>query len=365
GDCPMDPQPSSRASSRRAASLSGKSGDETSDRLSSGRPRRQRRLAGPLDGQAFDAATPAKRPRLRRASRRRMEEDRPEKSIYDKLLNRARHQLSRIRQEQALVDAYAADGWRGAAREKVRPLQEIQRAKDQIRRCREIVRECVRTCEEAEGDTPIPASCFDEEGELDSDAIFCAKCGNREADDDNDIVLCDGPCNRAYHCKCIVPPLDVSTLTEDEGWLCPACDHKVDILSLINDEFDTEYGLEDGWQQILEPGSLPASDGAEEGEAVAVGEGGAGLLVGGADLPSEDEEDSDFEGLANSSAGVGPEDPEAQTLVVEGRRRRAQVDYRALHAAMFGTAEAEDGSGGEDEVWSPRTQPGLALESPG
>lgn len=44
---------------------------------------------------------------------------------------------------------------------------------------------------------------------------------------DNDIVLCDGPCNRAYHCKCIVPPLDVSTLTEDEGWLCPACDHKV------------------------------------------------------------------------------------------------------------------------------------------
>ncbi|KFM25638.1 Helicase SKI2W [Auxenochlorella protothecoides] len=130
-------------------------------------------------------------------------------------------------QEQALVDAYAADGWRGGAREKGRPLQEIQRAKDQIRRCREIVRECVRTCEEAEGDTPIPASCFDEEGELDSDAIFCAKCGNREADDDNDIVLCDGPCNRAYHCKCIVPPLDVSTLTEDEGWLCPACDHKL------------------------------------------------------------------------------------------------------------------------------------------
>lgn len=52
--------------------------------------------------------------------------------------------------------------------------------------------------------------------------------------------------------------------------------------------------------------------------------------------------------LANSSAGVGPEDPEAQTLVVEGRRRRAQVDYRALHAAMFGTVgqgEAHAGHG--------------------
>lgn len=41
--------------------------------------------------------------------------------------------------------------------------------------------------------------------------------------------------------------------------------------------------------------------------------------------------------LATSSAGVGPEDPAAQMLVVSGRRRRAQVDYRALHAAMFGT----------------------------
>lgn len=35
----------------------------------------------------------------------------------------------------------------------------------------------------AEGDTPIPAACFDEDGELDSDAIFCAKCGQQEADD--------------------------------------------------------------------------------------------------------------------------------------------------------------------------------------
>lgn len=30
------------------------------------------------------------------------------------------------------MEAYAADGWRGAAREKVKPVAEIKRAKDQV-----------------------------------------------------------------------------------------------------------------------------------------------------------------------------------------------------------------------------------------
>jgi hypothetical protein len=48
------------------------------------------------------------------------------------MLNRLRSQLSRLRHEQALVEAYAADGWRGASREKVKPVAEIKRAKDQV-----------------------------------------------------------------------------------------------------------------------------------------------------------------------------------------------------------------------------------------
>ena len=43
---------------------------------------------------------------------------------------------------------------------------------------------------------------------------------------DNDIILCDGPCNRAYHTQCLVPPVNAEELPEDEGWLCPACDRK-------------------------------------------------------------------------------------------------------------------------------------------
>lgn len=131
------------------------------------------------------------------------------------------------RQEQALIEAYEAEGWRGAAREKVRPVQEILRAKAQVRSSVAILRDCLRVCDEAEGDRAIPAELFDADGELDQRHIFCAKCGRNDATDDNDIVLCDGPCNRAYHCTCLVPPLDINLLNEDEGWLCPACDHKV------------------------------------------------------------------------------------------------------------------------------------------
>ena len=44
---------------------------------------------------------------------------------------------------------------------------------------------------------------------------------------ENDIILCDGMCNRAYHVRCLVPPVNPEELPEDEGWLCPACDRKV------------------------------------------------------------------------------------------------------------------------------------------
>lgn len=43
----------------------------------------------------------------------------------------------------------------------------------------------------------------------------------------NDIVLCDGGCSRAYHERCVVPRLVAAELSEDDGWLCPACDAKV------------------------------------------------------------------------------------------------------------------------------------------
>lgn len=91
-------------------------------------------------------------------------------------------------------------------------------------------------------------------------------------------MLCDGNCSRAYHLKCLVPPLEPSDSEApvppappphrhlgcpalapalrlrspgvprphavpegDEGWLCPSCDAKVDALCMINDVFGAPH----------------------------------------------------------------------------------------------------------------------------
>lgn len=113
------------------------------------------------------------------------------------------------------------------SREKVRLTDQIQRAEAQVQRCKEVLRDCVKACEEAQGDVAISDDAFDEEGEVDAAFILCSRCQDKESYDDNDIVLCDGPCNRAYHEQCVQPRLIAADLPEDEGWLCPGCDAKV------------------------------------------------------------------------------------------------------------------------------------------
>lgn len=62
------------------------------------------------------------------------------------------------------------------------------------------------------------------------------------------------------------------------------------MLSLINDEFGTDYDAADAWEEILTPEDLLARGVVDDEEAPAV----SSSLVGGPDLPSEDEEDSDY-----------------------------------------------------------------------
>lgn len=54
----------------------------------------------------------------------------------------------------------------------------------QMDKSRQAILECIRLCEEAEGDRAIPAECFDEDGELDEQHIFCARCSDSDTNDE-------------------------------------------------------------------------------------------------------------------------------------------------------------------------------------
>ncbi|GIL65996.1 hypothetical protein Vafri_19637 [Volvox africanus] len=204
----------------------------------------------------------------------------------------------------------------------------MHRSRVALERRRAAIREALALCDAPPGLRSIPAELFDEEGELEEHHIFCAVCHSYEMADDDDVILCDGPCNCAFHQNCLDPPVDVSKLPEDEGWLCPACDCKADILDVLYEEFGIEYDINEPWTNILPPsantpdeGPGPGGELDTEGGGVSEDEEGGGGGGGGKqrrrrprrrikpppqgavpatggwlaeDLPSEDEEDEDF-----------------------------------------------------------------------
>eukprot|EP00941_MAST-03F_sp_MAST-3F-sp1_P005500 g5500.t1 len=78
-----------------------------------------------------------------------------------------------------------------------------------------------------------------------ADDIFCCICNDQtlESEEDNDIMLCDyGRCMRAFHQKCLDPPLKTEDIPPgDEPWLCPECECVDKCLDMVNDEFDVTY----------------------------------------------------------------------------------------------------------------------------
>jgi hypothetical protein len=109
--------------------------------------------------------------------------------------------------------------------------------------------------------------------------IFCAICASKNVTLNNDIILCDGVCDRGFHQNCLDPPLRTedsniqflyflifivnivcaSTHEEhsfvvpegDEGWLCPACDCKIDCIDVINELQGSDLSINDSWEVIV------------------------------------------------------------------------------------------------------------------
>jgi len=252
------------------------------------------------------------------------------RSDFAAVLARARAQLSRARRERTLLDAHAADGWRGAGKDRVRLSADADRARRALGQAQAALVAAVAECEAAHDDKALPASAYDSEGEVDEGAIFCGRCGRFDCADDDDIILCDGDaCGRAYHAACLVPPLDVGTELADpeDGWLCRACEVKAEILMAVNDEFGYDYEQDTPSAALFARPPLPPSPPAgSDGDGGGGGVGALGTLalppgvpkptggtlglLFGDDLPEDDDEDdeegdSDFRSGGNGRGGVG------------------------------------------------------------
>ncbi|KAI5076240.1 hypothetical protein GOP47_0008305 [Adiantum capillus-veneris] len=314
-----------------------------------------------------------------------------------KIKMRVKYFMTIIMREQSLIDAYSADGWKGQSVEKIRPEQELKRAEAQILQSKVKIRQELEKLHTLSLVGSIQESAFDDDGQIYFDDIFCAICKSKEVYPENDIILCDGACNRAFHQFCLDPPLRTEDIPPgDDGWLCPVCDSKFECLDAINDNFGTDFKVEDSWEKVF----------AEVEDASA----GDNLLGFQVEWPSEDSEDDDYnpdkakpaepgesgkeigsdrdsssnsvsdsdsdtsdsgseveffdEFAGTSKARKGPlfEDDEDgtasemveeqietdDTVLVTGKRQRPDVDYKQLYDEVYG-ANASDYDSSEDE----------------
>ncbi len=96
---------------------------------------------------------------------------------------------------------------------------------------------CLKPALEAvpEGDWLCPVCVPPPDGEN----AICNACGEGWWAEGNEMLLCDGAeCERAYHTKCLRPPLDA---VPEGDWLCPSCAPSAD------DESSVCYACGEGW----------------------------------------------------------------------------------------------------------------------
>ncbi|CAI0470430.1 unnamed protein product [Linum tenue] len=260
---------------------------------------------------------------------------------YTRIRSHLRYLLHRMKFEQSLIVAYSADGWKGQNLEKLKPEKELQRASSDIFRHKVKIRELFKHIDSLCAEGSFPASIFDSDGQISSEDIYCAKCQSKELTAENDIILCDGACDRGFHQFCLIPPLLKEDIPpDDEGWLCPACDCKVDSIAMVNDYLGTNLSITDGWEKVFPeaaatlssplPGSnlgVPSDDSEDDdydpdGPEVDEKSEGGGLGTDESDfssaseelgtsrdekylgLPSDDSEDDDY-----NPDGRGPDEP--------------------------------------------------------
>ncbi|KAI3702362.1 hypothetical protein L6452_28098 [Arctium lappa] len=243
-----------------------------SPRVLRSRSQEKPKIPEPVNAPAQDAESEEKK----RKKTKKIKKD--QNNEFSKIKSHLRYLLSRMSYEQNFIEAYAGEGWKGQSLEKIKPEKELERARSDITRYKLKIRDLFQRIDRSLEEGKIPESLYDSEGLIDSEDIFCAKCGHTEVQLDNDIILCDGECERGFHQFCLEPPLLKEQVPPgDEGWLCPACDCKVDCIDLLNDSQGADLSIGDSWEKVFP-------------ETVASGN----KLDDTLGLPSDDSEDDDY-----------------------------------------------------------------------
>uniref|UniRef100_A0A803MFT9 Pathogenesis-related homeodomain protein n=1 Tax=Chenopodium quinoa TaxID=63459 RepID=A0A803MFT9_CHEQI len=220
---------------------------------------------------------------------------------FSKMRKHLRYLLHRIHYEQNLLDAYSSEGWRGQSIEKLRPEKELQRAKADINRSKLKIRDLFQRLDSMLAEGKFPETLYDADGLIDSEDIFCAKCASKDLSPGNDIILCDGICERGFHQYCLDPPLLTEEIPPgDEGWLCPACDCKLDCVDLLNDSQGTRLAIENKWEKVF-PEAVSAMVSKELDDVMG--------------LPSDDSEDNEYnpDGTDDDANAEGNESSSAKS----------------------------------------------------
>ncbi|CAI9769981.1 unnamed protein product [Fraxinus pennsylvanica] len=217
----------------------------------------------------------------KRRGRKKKEMNKGPANEFSRTRTHLRYLLHRIRYEQNLIDAYSAEGWKRQSLEKLKPEKELQRAKSHILDYKLRIRDLFQRLDLSLAVGKLPASLFDSAGEIDSEDIFCSKCGSKDIAADNDIILCDGACERGFHQFCLEPPLLKQDIPpDDESWLCPGCDCKVDCIGYLNDFQGTNLSVIESWEKIFPEAAASAS---------------VKKLDDGSGSSSDDSEDDDYD----------------------------------------------------------------------
>ncbi|XP_044507692.1 homeobox protein HAT3.1 isoform X2 [Mangifera indica] len=180
---------------------------------------------------------------------------------YSRIRRHLGYLLNRINYEQSLISAYSGEGWKGLNVEKLKPEKELKRATSEILRLKLKIRDLFQHLDSLCAEGQFPESLFDSDGQIDSEDIFCAKCGSKDLSTDNDIILCDGACDRGFHQFCLEPPLLKEDIPpDDEGWLCPGCDCKVDCIDSVNESQGTNLFITDNWEKVFPEAAAAGHD---------------------------------------------------------------------------------------------------------